>query len=315
MTHPTLLQVGALPEWDETPLSEEFNVIRHIEATGEVADLTDVGPSIRAIATRGTLGADAALIAACPNLQIIAVYGVGFDAVDLEACRARGIRVTNTPDVLTEDVADFGLAMMLAQRRGLSSGEAWVRSGDWASKGVHPLQRRVQGGRAGIVGLGRIGRAVSRRLEAFDISVSYTDVAPNEVSQRWAFHPDAVSLAQNVDTLFLTLSASDVTRGIINRDVLEALGPDGLLVNISRASVVNEPDLIKALTDGTLGAAALDVFEGEPNLDPRFLDLPNVLLQPHQASGTIETRKDMGRLMRANLSAHFNGEPLPTPVL
>ncbi len=315
MTRPTLLQVGALPEWDETPLREAFTVVQHIEATGETADFIEVGPTIQAIATRGTLGADTALIAACPNLEIISVYGVGYDAVDLEACRARGIRVTNTPDVLTEDVADFGLAMMLAQRRGLSSGEAWVRSGNWAAKGVHPLQRRVQGGRAGIVGLGRIGRAVARRLEAFNMAISYTDISPQPDASNWTFYPNPALLAQNVDTLFLTLAASDATQGIINHDVFAALGPDGLLINISRASVLDETALIEALSDGTLGAAALDVLRGEPHFDPRFLDLPNVLLQPHQASGTVETRQDMGRLMRANLTAHFAGEPLPTPVL
>ena len=223
--------------------------------------------------------------------------------------------MTNTPDVLTEDVADFGVAMMLAHRRGLASGERWVRSGAWASKGVHPLQRRVQSGRAGIVGLGRIGRAVAHRLAAFNMTIAYTDIAPQANAGDWQYHADTTSLAANVDNLFLTLSASERTRGLINNNVLAALGPDGLLINISRASVVDEPALIDALQTGTLGGAALDVFAGEPNLDPRFLDLPNVLLQPHQASGTIETRQDMGRLMRANLTAHFAGKPLPTPVL
>ena len=315
MPKPVVLQVGALPEWDETPLAEVFDLVRHIVATGETADFATVGPHIRGIATRGTLGADSALIAACPNLEIVAVYGVGFDAVDLDACRARGIRVTNTPDVLTGDVADFGVAMMLAHARGLASGEAWVRNGNWAAKGVHPLQRRVQGKRAGILGLGRIGRAVARRLAAFDMTVSYSDLSPQPDTPGWRFVPDPVGLAADVDFLVLTLSASEATRGIVGRDVLAALGPEGMLVNISRASVVDEDALIAALSDGTLGAAALDVFEGEPNLDPRFLDLPNVLLQPHQASGTVETRRDMGRLMRANLTAHFAGEPLPTPVL
>ncbi len=315
MTKPVLLQVGALPDWDEGPLKKDFDLIRHNVSSGEAFDLSVNGPRIQAIATRGTLGADAALIAACPNLEIIAVYGVGYDAVDLEACRARNIRVTNTPDVLTEDVADFGVAMMLAHARGLSSGEAWVRDGNWAAKGVHPLQKRVHGKRAGIVGMGRIGQAVARRLTAFNMTVSYTDVAQIPGLTAYEFEADPVVLGHNVDVLFLTLSASPATKGIIGVEVLKALGPDGMLINISRASVVDEEALINALSTGALGAAALDVFNGEPNLDPRFLDLPNVLLQPHQASGTVETRKDMGALMRANLTAHFAGEPLPTPVL
>ncbi len=315
MAKPTLLQIGALPDWDEGPLADQFDVIRHIEATGQTANLARDGDRIRAIATRGTLGANASIITACPNLEIIAVYGVGFDAVDLATCRSLNIRVSNTPDVLTEDVADFGIAMMLAQARGLSGGEHWVRSGAWSAKGTHPLQRRVHGRRAGILGLGRIGCAVAKRLTAFDMDISYSDLAPQPHADGWRFHESATSLAADVDFLFLTLAASDATRHIVNAPVLEALGADGILINISRASVVDEEALITALQSGILGSAALDVFEGEPQLDPRFLDLPNVLLQPHQASGTIETRQDMGRLMRANLTAHFNGQPLPTPVL
>lgn len=315
MSAPEILQVGPYPEWDEGPLNAAFSVHRLFEAEDREAFLAAHGPKIRGIATRGELGADARMIAACPALEIISVYGVGYDAVDLDAAKARGVRVTNTPDVLTKDVADLGVAMMLAQLRGMVGAEAWVRSGDWAAKGLYPLRTRVHGKRAGVLGLGRIGFEVARRLAGFDMEIAYADVAPRPEAAEWAFEPDPIALAARSDVLFVTLAASAATRGIVGRDVLEALGPEGLLVNISRASNVDEAALLNALESGALGAAALDVFEGEPTLNPRFLALDNVLLQPHHASGTVETRKAMGQLVRDNLAAHFAGRDLLTPVL
>ncbi len=270
---------------------------------------------MRGIATRGELGADAAMIAACPKLEIISVYGVGYDAVDLEAARARGVRVTNTPDVLTNDVADLGVAMMLAQSRGIIGAEAWVRDGSWAEKGLYPLQRRVWGKRAGVLGLGRIGHEVARRLAGFDMDIAYSDGAQGSCQASGSSFADPVALAARSDFLFVTLAASAATRHIVGAKVIAALGPEGMLINISRAANIDEAALLAALESGRLGAAALDVFEGEPRLNPRFLALPNVLVQPHHASGTIETRKAMGKLMRDNLTAHFAGQPLPTPVL
>ena len=316
MTRPVLLQVGPLPAWDEGPLGEAFDMRRIFEAADPAAFLAAVGPAVRGIVTRGDLGADRALIEACPALEIVVVYGVGYDAVDLDACRARGVRVTNTPDVLTRDVADFGIAMMLGLSRSLVAGEAWVRSGDWAAKGMLPLGRRVWGRRAGVLGLGRIGYEIARRLAAFDLQISYGDVAAKEYAAAgWTFVADPVALARQSDVLFVALAASAETRHIVGREVIAAVGPEGMIINISRAANIDEDALIAALSSGALGGAALDVFEGEPGLDPRFLDLPNVMLQPHQASGTVETRKDMGRLLRDNLAAHFAGRPLPTPVI
>jgi lactate dehydrogenase-like 2-hydroxyacid dehydrogenase len=255
------------------------------------------------------------MIAACPRLEVISVYGVGYDAVNLDAARARGIRVTNTPDVLTNDVADLGVAMMLAQSRGMIGAEAWVRDGSWAARGLYPLQRRVWGKRAGVLGLGRIGYEVARRLAGFDLQIAYSDVAPKEHARGWEFIADPAALAARSDFLFVTLAASAATRHIVDARVIEALGPEGMLINISRASNIDEEALLAALETGRLGSAALDVFEGEPRLNPRFLALPNVLVQPHHASGTIETRQAMGKLMRDNLAAHFAGQPLLTPVL
>ncbi|MGS4945827.1 2-hydroxyacid dehydrogenase [Meridianimarinicoccus sp. RP-17] len=315
MPKPVILQVGPYPDWDQGPIDAAFDARRLFEAQDRDAFLTEHGPHVRAIATRGELGADAAMIAACPHLEVISVYGVGYDAVDLDTCRARNIRVTNTPDVLTRDVADLGVAMMLCQARGMIGAEAWVRDGSWAAKGLYPLKRRVFGRRAGILGLGRIGFEVGKRLAGFDMDIAYSDVAAKDHASGWTFLPDPLALARHSDFLFVTLAASAQTRHIVGRDVIDAVGPDGMIINISRASNIDEDALIAALSDGRLGSAALDVFEGEPALDPRFLDLPNVLLQPHHASGTVETRQAMGQLLRDNLTAHFAGRPLPTAVL
>ncbi|MDO5641582.1 MAG: 2-hydroxyacid dehydrogenase [Paracoccus sp. (in: a-proteobacteria)] len=315
MNKPEVLQMGPYPEWDQVPLEAAFTMRRLFDAPDRAAFLAEHGPNIRAIATRGELGADAATIAACPKLEIISVYGVGYDAVDLDAARARGIHVTNTPDVLTNDVADLGVAMMLAQSRGVIGAETWVRDGSWQSRGLYPLKRRVWGRRAGVLGLGRIGFEVAKRLAGFDMQIAYSDVAARDFAPDWEFIADPVALAARSDFLFVTLAASAATRHIVNRQVIEALGPEGMLINISRASNVDETALLDALESGALGSAALDVFEGEPALNPRFLTLDNVLLQPHQASGTIETRQAMGQLLRDNLTAHFAGQPLLTPVL
>ncbi len=314
MTKPHLLQVGALPAWDEAPLAEAFTVHRLWEAADRADFLAQHGPHIRAIATRGDLGADATLLAACPKVEVISVFGVGYDAVDLATCRARGIRVTNTPDVLTEDCADLALAMFLALSRSIPAADAFVRDGSWA-KGGFPLQRSASRKRAGILGLGRIGEAVARRCAGFGMPIAYSARSPKDTPADWRYIADPVELAEQSDVLFLTLAATAETRHIVNARVLQALGPDGMLINISRAANVDETALMDALDAGTLGSAALDVFEGEPNLNPRFLTTPRILLQPHHASGTVETRRAMGQLLRDNLAAHFAGQPLPTPVI
>ncbi|PWE48389.1 hydroxyacid dehydrogenase [Thioclava sp. NG1] len=315
MSKPVVLQMGGYPAWDEKPLNEAFDIRRYFDAEDKAAYLSEHGPSVRAIATRGELGASRDVISACPQLELVSVYGVGYDAVDLDACSERGIRVTNTPDVLSGDVADFAVTMMLAQSRGVVAGDAWVRNGQWAGQGALPLQRRVFGRRAGILGLGRIGFEIAKRLAGFGMQISYSDVAPKVYAPDWAFVEDVELLARESDFLFVAAAASEETRHIVNAPVLESLGPDGMLINVSRASNVDEEALLAALSDGTLGSAALDVFEGEPRLDERFCNVPNILLQPHQASGTVETRKAMGELVRANLAAHFQGAPLLTPVI
>ena len=315
MTKPHLLQIGPYPEWDQVPLEAAYTVHRLWEAADRDGFLALVGPQVAAIATRGDLGASAATIAACPNLQMISVFGVGYDSVHLPSCTERGIKVSNTPDVLTDDVADIAVAMLLALVRRTGPAEAWVRSGDWAAKGMFPLTRKVSGTRAGILGLGRIGMAIARRLQGFGMEIAYSARGPKPGAEAWTFVPDAVALAERSDHLFVALAATAETRHIVNARVLAALGPEGTVINISRAANVDEIALLDALENGKIAGAALDVFEGEPNLNPRFLALPNVLLQPHHASGTYQTRAAMGALMRENLLAYFTGKPLLTTVL
>ena len=310
---PVVLQVGSLPEWDETPLNAGCDVLRYFEAEDQRAFLREQGATVRAIVTRGELGADKTMIDACPQLELVSVYGVGFDAVDLDACAARGIRVTNTPDVLTEDVADLGVGMMISLLRELDGAAAWVRDGHWQSSNYR-LTSRVHGKRVGVLGMGRIGQCVAKRLSGFDVQLSYCDMASHPDREEWQFVADPVALAAEVDVLFVTLAASAATRHIVGRGVIDALGEHGCLINISRASNVDEDALLDALEARALGGAALDVFEGEPHINPRFRALDNVLLLPHCASGTVETRRAMGQLLRDNVAAHFRGEPLLTPV-
>lgn len=315
MSKPGLLQIGPYPQWDEDPLNAAFLVHRIFEVADQDSYLTEKGDQIRAVATRGDRGVSNQVLAALPNVEIVSVYGVGFDAVDIDYCKSRGIRVTNTPDVLTKDVADLALAMMLAQARGVVGAEEWTRSGDWASKGGYPLKKRVHGARAGILGLGRIGYEIARRLAPLDMDIAYTDQDAKPYARDWTFIEDPHALAAHSDFLFVALAATAETHHIVSTSFIEAVGPEGMIINVSRASNIDEEALLSALENKTLGSAALDVFDGEPALNPRFTKLENVLLQPHHASGTVETRKDMGKLMRDNLDAHFAGRSLPTAVV
>jgi D-3-phosphoglycerate dehydrogenase len=313
MTKPDVLMVGAYPDWD-MPLFEHDYVVHSLWLAEDRAGfLRAVGPAIRAIATNGVLGASAELIDACPKLEIIACFGVGFDAIDLERARSRGIRVTNTPDVLTEDVADMAFGLILASFRRIVEGDAFVRSGAW-TKGALPLGRSLNGKTLGVLGYGRIGRAVASRAGPFGMRIAYCDLAADRSSPH-SYHADPVSLAQASDVLVASAAGGAGTRNLVDAAVLEALGPEGLFVNVSRGTVVDEGALVAALENKRIGAAALDVFWNEPGIDRRLLGFDSVIVQPHHASGTVETRKAMGRLVRDNLAAHFAGRPLPTPVI
>ena len=262
-----ILQIGPYPAWDMEALEKHFILHPYFEAEDKDTFVAQCSECIRGVATRGELGLSRKLIEALPNLEIISVYGVGYDAVDLVAARERGIRVTNTPDVLTKDVADFGVTMMLAASRGIIGAEAWVRSGSWADKGLFPLKNRVFGKRVGILGLGRIGFEIAKRCAAFEMDIAYSDLQPQEYATDLTYIKDARALAEHSDFLFVTVTGGPTTHHIVDKEVIEALGPEGMILNVSRASNIDENALISALECKALGFAALDVFEGEPQLD------------------------------------------------
>ncbi len=248
-----------------------------------------------------------------PALRVIANFGVGYDNIDVGAATARKVLVTNTPEVLSDDVADLAVGMLIAQSRGFDAGIASVRSGDWQRRGPLPLARRVTGRRVGILGLGRIGREIADRLAGFKCQIHYCARTPRQ-TPGWTRHGDPLSLARAVDDLVVAVVGGEETRGLVSAEVIAALGPDGVLVNIARGSVVDEPALIAALEQGRLRGAALDVFWNEPAVDPRLAALPNLLPLPHVGSATVESRAAMGELQRRNLSAVLAGQAAVTPV-
>ena len=271
-----------------------------------------VAPRVRAIVANGEAKVPRELIAQLPALEMISVFGVGYDGVDVPAAHERGIPVTNTPEVLTDDVADLALGLLLSIARRIPQADRFVRDGEWL-KGPIPLARKVTGSRLGIVGIGRIGQAIAHRALAFGMDVAYTARSPR-AGLPYTFHPDATSLAAAVDFLVVITPGGAATRGMINAEVLKALGPQGYLVNVARGTVVDQPALIAALKDGTIAGAALDVFIDEPNVPPELRAMPNVVLTPHIGSGTRQTREAMAKLTFDNLAAHFAGQPLLTPV-
>lgn len=276
------------------------------------AQFASIAPRIRGIAASGESKVGAELLAQLPALEMISVFGVGYDGVDVAAARARGVPVTNTPDVLTEEVADLGIALMLSIARRIPQADKFVRAGSWPS-GPFPLARKVSGARLGIVGLGRIGQAIADRAAAFGMSIAYTTRTRRDDSP-YTYYPSAEALAGQVDFLMVITPGGEGTRGLINAQVLAALGPKGYLINVARGSVVDQPALVHAVTTGVIAGAALDVFADEPNVPVELRECDNVVLTPHMASGTWETRGAMADLAFANLAAHFAGKPLLTPV-
>ena len=315
MSKPQVILLGDVPDWDRAELDSRFS-IQFAGKSSPTTRFTDAMRATACMAFKGFSGPGlgAEIIDQLPGLKLIANYGVGYDSIDIAAAVARGIAVTNTPDVLTGEVADLAVAMMLSVTRDLTGGEAWVRSASWGKQGPYPLQRRVFGKRVGILGLGRIGAEIGRRLTGFDMDISYWSRGPKAAPTGWKYVGNLVELAKNSDFLVVALAGGPDTSGLVTRQVIEALGPKGTLVNISRGTTVDESALLECLESGKLGFAALDVFLNEPNPDPRFLTLKNVFLQPHVASATEETRRAMGMLMIDNISAYLAGKPLLTPV-
>ncbi len=254
------------------------------------------------------------LIETLPNLKIIATFSVGFDHIDLQAAKERGIKVTNTPDVLSAETADTGMALLLATARHIAYADRYVRAGRWLMEGDPPLGTSLTNKKVGIVGLGGIGQKVAKRCAAFDMDVVYYGPR-KKPDQPYPYHSDLESMAGECDYLILTCPGGEATMHLVNQAVLKALGEQGILINISRGSVVDEPVLIEALQNGTIKAAGLDVFADEPNIPQALLDMDQVVLLPHIGSASVETRSAMGQLVIDNISAHFHGEPLLTEVI
>lgn len=271
----------------------------------------EIAARARALITSGLDGAPAALIDRMPRLEIIAVNSVGYDLVAMDRALARRIPVTHTPDVLTDDVADLAIGLMIMTSRRLAAADRFVRAGRWAAA-KFPVAGKVSGKKLGILGLGRIGRAIAARAEGFGMEILYTDRA--ELESPYRFLPDLVSLARESDFLMVATSAGPDARHMVNAGVLEALGPEGILINIARGSVVDEAALVAALESGRIAGAGLDVFEHEPNVPAALIARDDVVLLPHIASSTRETRGRMSQLVIENLEAWFAGKPLVTPT-
>ena len=308
----TLLALAPLlpPEMDQ--LEAAFDVVRLYRESDPEKALQMVKNSVVAIVSTHSTPVRRSLMEALPNLEIISQYAVGTDNIDLPAAAARGIVVSNTPDVLTDDTADIAVSLVLALSRRIVEADAFVRVGKWGS-GTMPLGTSPKGKTAGIVGLGRIGRAIAKRLVGFDMRVAYTGRAQKpDVS--YAYYPDIAALADASDYLILSCSGGPETYQIVGEQVLKALGPRGYLVNVARGSVVDEEALLNALVNRQIAGAGLDVYAQEPTVPDAFKSMDNIVLLPHIGSATLETRTIMGEIVIANLQAHFAGRPLLTPV-
>ncbi|MBC3943182.1 2-hydroxyacid dehydrogenase [Sphingomonas albertensis] len=297
-THPDLYLLGGVSPALEATLAERFTLHRK-----------DPPATTRAIVGGGSSVVDAALLDRLPALEIVAIHGVGYDGIDLAAAQARGIAVTTTPDVLTDDVADLAIALMLAVQRRVVANDRAVRDGGWQVD----LSRRASGRRIGIFGLGRIGKAIAKRAAPFARGLHYTarSAKPDFTG---VFHADIASLAAACDVLIVSAPGGDATAHIVDAGVLAALGGDGILVNIARGSLIDETALIAALAAGTIAGAGLDVFADEPSVPDALKAMDQVVLSPHQGSATVDGRAAMAALVVANLDAHFSGKALLTPL-
>ena len=282
------------------------------EAADRAALLREIAPDCKVVATNGGRGITAAEIDALPGLELIACFGVGVDAIDVAHAKSKGIAVTNTPDVLTEDVADLALSLLLATVRRIAFGDRFVRAGRWLREQA-PLTMSLQQRNVGIVGLGRIGQAIATRCAAFNTRIGYHGPR-RKADSAYRYFDDVVALAEWADVLIAACPGGPATRGIVSRQALSALGPEGVFVNIARGSVVDQPAMVELLVSGKLGGAGLDVFADEPRVPEELFALDSVVLQPHQGSATSTTRTAMGNLTLDNIRAWEAGKPLLTPV-
>lgn len=303
-----VLRTGAMPSSES--LGPRFSIHDLSETAADIPP--HIALSTRAIIAAGPREISDALMAQLPNLGIVANFGVGYDRVDVAAATRRGIVVANTPDVLTDEVADFTLGLLIATSRRFTAADAFVRSGAW-SAAEFPLTASLRGRQVGIVGMGRIGAAIARRVAAMGLPVSYCSRTPKP-ELTYNYVSDLTALAERCDVLIVIVPASAETERLIDASVIKALGPNGILINVARGSVIDEPALIAALTSNQLLAAGLDVFPDEPRVSPELIALPNVVLTPHIGSGTLTTRNAMGNLVLANIRNWCEGKAPLTPV-
>lgn len=307
-----VLQVGPLMPALERTLTQRYRSVTLPNPSARKEFLVARGHEFLVAVTSGKSGVDGQLMDDLPNLKAVINFGAGYDGTDTTTATARRIGISNTPDVLTDCVADVAVAQLLNVCRRLPAADQFVRTGAWLAGGF-PLARKVSGQRVGIVGLGRVGRAIAHRLEPFGCSISYHSRTPAE-QMPYDYVPHVERLAEKCDSLIVTVTGGPATVGLISARVLELLGPRGYLVNVSRGSVVDEDALIEALETGGIAGAALDVFQDEPHVSPRLLALDNVVLSPHVGSGTVETRGAMIDLVLANLDLFLAEGRLLTPI-
>jgi len=303
-----ILQVTPLPSFMMQMLQEGDYIVHdhtHIKDPGALSKVT-------AVVGTGGAKVDKKLLMMLPNVKLIAICGVGYDGVDIAAVKEKNIVVTHTPGVLTDDVADLAFGLVLSIGRRLPQADKFVRNGDWVDD-AFMLTHKVSGARLGIVGMGRIGQAIAKRASAFDMQIAYTSRAP-KAGLPYRFYDEVTALAAEVDYLVVAVPGGDDTHHLIDAEVLTALGQKGYLINVARGMVVNQPVLVQALKDKTIAGAALDVFWDEPIVDPELRRLTNVVLTPHIASATVETRYAMAALTMQNLQAFYEKAVLPTPV-
>jgi hydroxypyruvate reductase len=303
-----IMLVSSVPTFMMNDLQQEYVLHDHAhildpEAFTKVTAFVGVGSAAKV---------DRKLLAMFPNVKMISIFGVGYDGIDVAAAKERGIQVTHTPDVLTDDVADLAMGLILSIGRRIPQSDKFVRNGDWVSE-PFTMTRKVTGTRLGVVGLGRIGQAIAKRATAFDMTIAYTGRRA-KTNAPFRYYPTASELAANSDYLVVAVPGGEDTKNMINAQVLKALGPKGIVINIARGSVVDQTALIQALKDKSIAGAGLDVFWDEPNIDPQFFKLQNVVLTPHNGSNTHETRRAMADLALANLKAFFDEQPLLTLI-
>ena len=309
---PEIVIVGPMYPPTQARLEAEFTAHRLWEAADRTGFLRGLAERVRGVAVYALHGCPSEIIEALPQLEIIACMGIGVDRIDLACARAHGVAVTNTPDVVTEDTADIALGLMLAVERRIVEADRFVRRGEWP-KGDFPFGRALRRRRLGIIGLGRIGSAIATRAAAFGMEIAYQGPRRKQDAP-YLYFADPVALAEWSEILAVACPGGEATRNLVNAAVIDALGPQGTLVNIARGSIVDEQALVAALQSGRLGGVGLDVYADEPGVPTALRAMDNVVLSPHVGSATHDTRRAMGDLTVDNLLAHFAGRPLLTPV-